>query len=226
MTKAKGNMYEGVDWTHNVIKGICPHGCSYCYMSRLRKHYPKVHDKPLHFDEKALSSWKNKGTVFIGNSCDMWADNVPDDWVLAVLIQCRAYPENKYLFQTKNPQRYWYFESDLPKNCVIGATVETNKNYGYMGNTPSPIDRTIPIGTLYPRTRFITIEPILSFDMDEFLRMLKSAKPDWINIGADSGNNHLPEPEPDKIRELIKELEKFAKIHLKKNLKRLLPEVI
>ena len=34
MTKAKGNMYEDVDWAHNVIKGNCPHGCSYCYIDK------------------------------------------------------------------------------------------------------------------------------------------------------------------------------------------------
>ena len=32
-------------------------------------------------------------------------------------------------------------------------------------------------------------------------------------------------PEPEKIRELIKELETFTKVHLKPNLERLLPEI-
>jgi hypothetical protein len=55
--------------------------------------------------------------------------------------------------------------------------------------------------------------------------MLKNANPEYINIGADSGNNRLPEPEPEKIRELISKLKTFTTVHLKSNLKRLLPEV-
>jgi len=223
MTKAKGNMYEGVDWTHNVIKGICPHGCSYCYMGKLRKQYPKVHDKPLYFEEKALNSWKNKGTIFIGNSCDMWAENVPEEWILKVLEHCEKYPENKYLFQSKNPDRFLEFYSQIPDNYLIGTTIETNRLYPCMGNTPPPDDRSIAIDRFCDT--FITIEPILDFDLDPYIALIKNANPCYINIGADSGNNHLPEPEPDKIRELIKELEKFTVVHLKKNLKRLLPEV-
>ena len=34
LNKAKGNMYPFVDYTWNVIKGECPHGCAYCYMKR------------------------------------------------------------------------------------------------------------------------------------------------------------------------------------------------
>jgi len=70
----------------------------------------------------------------------------------------------------------------------------------------------------------ITIEPILDFDIEPFLMLLRNVEPDFINIGADSGHNHLPEPKSEKIRELIKELEKITEVRLKKNLKRLLPE--
>lgn len=43
-----------------------------------------------------------------------------------------------------------------------------------------------------------------------------------VNIGADSGGNHLPEPSAAKVLALIEELVKFTTVERKKNLARLL----
>jgi protein gp37 len=179
--------------------------------------------KPPYLDEKELD--KNLGSgnfIFIGSSCDMWAENIPSEWIEAVLKQVKKYPCNKYLFQSKNPRRFSEFDIDLPDHCITGTTIETNRTYICMGITPPPNERAIAMDGRYG---FITIEPILDFDIYLFVAMIKNANPDYVNIGADSGNNHLPEPEPEKIKELISELETFTEVHLKKNLKRLLPEL-
>jgi hypothetical protein len=52
--------------------------------------------------------------------------------------------------------------------------------------------------------------------------MLKKCDPIQINIGADSGNNNLPEPSKGKVLALIDELQKFTVIDQKRNLSRLL----
>ena len=52
--------------------------------------------------------------------------------------------------------------------------------------------------------------------------MIKYCNPKQVNIGADSGNNNLPEPSKEKVLALIDELQKFTTIHNKSNLKRLL----
>jgi hypothetical protein len=72
----------------------------------------------------------------------------------------------------------------------------------------------------------ITIEPVMDFDVITFADMILSCKPVQVNIGADSGNNHLPEPSPEKIAALIEALQPFTRVHLKKNLKRLYKETI
>jgi hypothetical protein len=54
------------------------------------------------------------------------------------------------------------------------------------------------------------------------LNLIQRCNPEQVNIGADSGNNHLPEPDKDKLLELIKELSRFTIIHRKNNLQRLL----
>jgi protein gp37 len=179
--------------------------------------------KPPYLNEKELG--KNLGSgnfIFIGSSCDMWAENIPSEWIDEAIKQARKYPNNKYLFQSKNPRRFLEFELYLPDHCITGTTIETNRIYPCMGNTPLPDERAIAMDGRYG---FITIEPILDFDIDLFVAMIKNANPDYVNIGADSGNNHLPEPEPEKIKELISKLETFTMVHLKKNLKRLLPEL-
>ena len=60
------------------------------------------------------------------------------------------------------------------------------------------------------------------FDLEIFVGMLKTAGPNWINIGADSKHHGLPEPSAQKILLLIEELKKFTEIKKKSNLGRLL----
>ena len=94
LNKSKGNMYPWVTHTWNVIKGKCPHDCSYCYMKR----YPQP---KLHFDEKELKTDLGSGNfIFVGSSCDMWADEIIEEWIELVLEHCRLSPQNIYLLQT------------------------------------------------------------------------------------------------------------------------------
>jgi len=64
----------------------------------------------------------------------------------------------------------------------------------------------------------ITIEPIMDFDLFEFVELIKYIQPIQVNIGADSKNHGLPEPSAEKINALISEIEKFTKVHKKENL--------
>ena len=227
MTKAKGNMYNFVTHTHNVIKGKCPHGCTYCYMNKL---YSRkwLEAKPLYLDEKELRKNLGRGnSIFVGSSCDMWAAAVPDEWIIKVLRQIQVYADNKYFLQTKNPRRFIDFPYEIISRWYLGTTIETNRVYPFMGNIPRPVDRGGALDVLrdggWGYKTFITIEQIIDFDLNDFVAILKNAHPEFINIGADSGNNHLPEPEPEKIRALIKRLDGY-KINIKKNLSRLLPK--
>ena len=232
MTKAKGNMYENppITHTHNDIQGKCPHGCTYCYMKKMER-FGKIPAELCLSGKSYGQSLGANNFIFVGSSTDMWADGVPDFFIYEALQHCGAFNDNKYLFQTKNPRRFFKFMEVMPRNYCLGVTIETNRIYPCMGKTPSPESRAdiMYLLTELKRTNnletFVTIEPILDFDLHPFIEMIRKCRPDFINVGADSGNNHLPEPEPEKIRELIKELEKFTKVRLKKNLKRLLPEI-
>jgi len=216
---AKGNMYQGwVSHTWNTVKGKCPHDCSYCYMKR----FPQ---KELRFDEKELKTDLGHGNkIFVGSSCDMWADKIPTKWTFETVVHCcRASECNTFIFQSKNPKKY--LEYGLPKNVIVGTTIETNKQFEQMGVSPIPYERAINMSylrTLKKCKTFLTIEPIMDFDIGEFLELIiETCKPDFVNIGADSGNNHLPEPNKEKVLELIAELKKFTIVKIKDNLKRI-----
>ena len=215
LNKSKGNMYDFITHTWNPIKGKCYHDCSYCYMKRFGK------QKPIRLDETEYKTDLGQDNlIFVGSSCDMFARDIPHDWIIKTLDRCEKYSGNYYLIQTKNPNNMFKFlynrNKRIFKTCI---TVESNLHYTeIMGKSPSPIDRT------YAYIDYITIEPILDFDIDLFISMLESCKPKQINIGADSGNNNLPEPPKEKILELITELKKFTKVKLKKNLNRLIKD--
>ena len=68
----------------------------------------------------------------------------------------------------------------------------------------------------------VTIEPILVFHLEPLVEMIKEISPEWVNVGADSGGNKLPEPNKEEILALIDELNKFTVVKNKTNLKRLL----
>ena len=216
MNKSKGNMYSFIDYTWNTIKGACPHGCSYCYMKRWGE------QPPLHFDSHELLSNLGIGkTIFVGSSCDVFARNIPEQWILDTLNHCSKF-DNRYLFQSKNPERMKLLEAYPQMDVVVCTTIETNRWYNdIMGNTPSPLQRAYAMMDL-PFSRYVTIEPIMDFDVDNLVEMIRWFDPIQVNIGADSGNNHLPEPPGEKVLELIERLKTFTVIDQKRNLGRLL----
>ena len=92
-----------------------------------------------------------------------------------------------------------------------------------MMNSPRPAERAGWLKKLKEHFDvFVTIEPILDFDLDEIIALIKHCEPKQVNIGADSGNNHLPEPSKEKLFKLIEALKEFTVIDQKRNLSRLL----
>jgi DNA repair photolyase len=180
--------------------------------------------KPVRFDEKELKTDLGKDNfIFVGSSCDMFAEDIPEDWIYETFEHCDQY-KNKYFFQSKNPEKFVSFFDVFPIDSSFCTTIETNRVYeNIMKNSPPVWDRSLSLWNLsYLETNiYITVEPILDFDLKGFIEMIKQCDPIQVNIGADSGNNNLPEPPKEKIIELISELEKFTKVKQKKNLNRL-----
>jgi hypothetical protein len=70
--------------------------------------------------------------------------------------------------------------------------------------------------------KFVTIEPILDFDIDVLLDWIIHIDPEFVNIGADSKGHGLPEPSIEKVMQFIEELTGCGiEVREKHNLERL-----
>lgn len=221
LNKQSGNMYAFVTHTWNPIKGKCSHDCEYCYMKRW------ANQKSIRLVEKELKDDLGENNfIFVGSSTDMFAEDIPKEWIFKILDVCKKYPENKYLFQSKNPSRILRFINSFPKNFIIGTTIESNREYPQMGKTPTPLQRSGAMNQIKKENRLnktmVTIEPIMDFDVYLLTSMIFECRPVWVNVGADSQNRNLPEPSKEKIEKLIIELSKFTEVKIKDNLKRLI----
>ena len=98
-----------------------------------------------------------------------------------------------FLFLTKNPYRYWeWYDAgvSLPPTVYLGATIETNRDYG-LSTAPEPYDRYLSLTSIPHPRKFVSIEPIMGFHLDTMTEWIKEIKPEIIEVGADNYHNHL-----------------------------------
>lgn len=220
LNKQKGQMYEWVTHTHTHIGGRCPHRCEYCSIQTMQKRFPELpYSGDLFLKEKEFSVNYGTGkTIFVENCNDLFAAEVPDEWIERVIEHCKAYPYNGYVFQTKNPARirdFLHIKSLVP---TIGCTIETNRENN-LSNAPPRAERA---DGMKWTPMFLTIEPIMDFDVLPFVQMIKGIDPLFVNIGADSKGQGLPEPPIGKVAQLIDLLAEYdIEIREKHNLERL-----
>lgn len=229
-----GRMYPGW-WRWNPIGG-CEHGCSYCYMKVVQKRCPNSdvitpvfrngEDGTENYFKDNLGSGRK---IFCCSSGDAWGDWVPQKWQRDMLERCVEFPDNEYMFLTKNPVNYLSFSvfeaGEL--DCVLGATIETDEPEisQEVGVAPDPLCRLEFMKRVVfenPVHTMISVEPVMKFS-GGFGGKLADVGPGSIYIGVDSGKNALPEPTRDELRGLIRELEEymFIDVRLKKGIERI-----
>ncbi len=218
----KSNMYpEYQGKTINFIVGKCPHACKYCYVNDL-PFVGELYGGLPRFNEKAFERNLGKNNFWFICSCnDICA--VRKCMAFRILEHLNKSPSNTYLIQSKDPAMFFFYDGMFPPNTILGTTVETNRNYT-LSNAPQPADRLLEFAHLQisqKTKKMVSIEPIMDFDLDAFVKMIKKVGPDYVSIGADSQNHNLPEPSKEKARALINELKKFTEVREKDNLKRI-----
>lgn len=223
LNKSHGNMYSWVTHTHNHLGGECPHKCSYCSTKVMAKRFNiEKYKGPIRLIEKELTVGYGTGkTIFIENCGDLFAEQVPLYYIQKILKHCREYSGNTYVYQTKNPDRYADFLGDFPVMSLFGTTIESN--WESNSRAPKPKDRMIAMAKLQERCKFVTIEPIIDFDVATMVIWIRQIRPLFVNIGADSKGIDLPEPAANKIKALIDGIGKAGiEIRCKRNVERLL----
>lgn len=214
-------MYPWVTHTWNVIKGKCSHNCVYCYMKR----FPLYERR---FDGRELKTDLGTGNViFVGSSNDMWCWSIPAGWIDTILEYCRNYNSNEYVFQTKNPYRFARFYGKFLDKTLFGTTIESNRHklVDKVTEAPPTFERYLGIQQISEDSLgsvFVSIEPIMDFDVGQFVDWIVDIDPKFVSIGADSQGHHLPEPSKDKVLQFIDELPDDIEVKIKDNLERII----
>lgn len=151
-------------------------------------------DEPQH--------WKQPRNIFVCSMADLFGDWVPDEWIAEVFEACKAAPQHRYLFLTKNPGRYCDLERAgiMPKgnNFWFGATFDHSNWPGHDGPHEIPGRPTTfalhgkmvhDAGDFYypnypEKNRFVSFEPLL-YDIGAHIG---STGAQWHIIGAETGN--------------------------------------
>lgn len=165
--------------------------------------YPFDFDPTFHrykLDEP--QRWKQPRNIFVCSMADLFGDWVPDEWIAEVFEACKAAPQHRYLFLTKNPGRYCDLERAgiMPKgnNFWFGATFDHSNWLGHDGPHEIPGRPTTfalhgkmvhDVGDFYypnypEKNRFVSFEPLL-YDIGAHIG---STGAQWHIIGAETGN--------------------------------------
>lgn len=154
-------------WNHNK-KEPYPYGF-----------WPTFH--PHRLDEPAR--WTKPRTIFVCSMADLFGEWVPEDWIIQALEACRKAPWHRYLFLTKNPNRYDELEdkgiiTPEDRNFWLGSTVtvETQDKMHYHSKMHT-FQSCEPMLAPWPKAGPPNPESMKNHWM-----------PEWVIFGAETGN--------------------------------------
>lgn len=158
--------------------------------------YPFDFEPTYHaYRMKEPQKWKNPKNIFVCSMADLFGDWVPDEIIDKVMTACLAAPQHRYLFLTKNPDRYKELGKLLPD--------DDNFWFGYSATNNDEVWRFTDVNDPPVNHLFVSIEPILSRINPSFIRHVPA---DWVIIGAETGNRKgKVVPEKDWITEIAEE---------------------
>ncbi|GAG80915.1 unnamed protein product, partial [marine sediment metagenome] len=124
-----------------------------------------------------------------------------------------------YYFQSKAPSVFNLYLDWFMKNVdkvILLTTLETNRDEGYREISLAlfPTMRFYDFLELdYPR-KVLTIEPVLDFDLEEFVEMVlklhRQGTLEYVWFGFDSKNCGLPEPSIEKAQKFVDILHSYG----------------
>lgn len=179
--------------------------------------YPFGFEPTLHrYRLEEPQQWKKPRNIFVCSMADLFGEWVPDSWMRDVIDACYAAPWHRYLFLTKNPERYddaiEYLETDVKDSTVaeppemwFGATVTNDEQ----------LERAYASGATW-----VSIEPMLT-DLcvqEAFCAFYytpggeaETKRWQWVVIGAETGNRKdKVVPKREWVEKIVAECDKWG----------------
>jgi protein gp37 len=187
---AEHSKIEWTDSTWNPVRGcskVSP-GCKHCYAEAFAERFRGVKGHPYEqgFDLRLVPEkltepllWPAPRMVFVNSMSDLFQENIPDEYVVAVADVMRLADWHTYQVLTKRSGRMrellngkLSFVANLP-HIWWGVSVE-NRRYG--------LPRLEELKNSTAKTRFLSVEPLL-----EDLGVLDLSGIHWMIVGGESG---------------------------------------
>ena len=213
-----GKMFGWIDKKWNPVTG-CYHGCQCCWAKKLAKSRLKNIERYRHgfiptFNRKELPKKFSNKTVFVSDMGDLFGDWVKNKWIAQVLKSIENSPTSEFLLLTKNPKRFKDFLELFPENVILGATIETNRNY----TTPNSkkykpqtrFHRYVSMKSLRWHKKFLAIEPLMDFDAKIFEKWICEIRPEKVSISLDNWNKGLSSPKIEDVLDFCENLSDFT----------------
>jgi protein gp37 len=186
---------EWTDATWNPVRGCTKisDGCKHCYAETFAERFRGVKGHPYEqgFDLRLVPEklaeplrWRNPKMIFVNSMSDLFHENVPEDYVVAVAKVMVEAKWHTYQVLTKRSDRLReLLNSSLrfaanQKHIWWGVSVE-NKKYG--------LPRIENLQNAHAAIKFLSVEPLLE-DLGKF----NLYGIDWVIVGGESGHGARP----------------------------------
>lgn len=205
--------------------------------------YPFDFDPTLHryrLDEPRR--WTKPRTIFVCSMADLMGEWVPSPWKQDVIAACKAAPQHRYMFLTKNPYGYdiWptkdrpiehrFDQDNFWLGCSMTGMEDLSRYDGNYGRYLYAMGGNMIPGKSH---RFVSIEPILTDVMElpgyhsgytalrEEISSRYAGCIEWVIIGAETGNRKgKVAPERNWIEKIVNCCDKAGKpVFMKESLR-------
>jgi protein gp37 len=190
-----GSSIEWTDATWNPVRGctkISP-GCKHCYAETFAERFRGVKGHPYEqgFDLRLVPEklaeplrWRTPKMIFVNSMSDLFHDQVPDDYIIAVARVMSAAKWHTYQVLTKRAERLRMLLNTKLKFAAgqnhiwWGVSVEDRK-YG--------VPRISHLRRAKATVRFLSVEPLL-----EDVGKIELEGIHWVIVGGESGPGARP----------------------------------
>lgn len=129
--------------------------------------------------------WTKPRNIFVCSMADLFGDWVPDKWIQEVFQACDKAAQHRYLFLTKNPDRYLELSRLMPKHRRPPNVAEMWFGQSFTGEKLNYTPLMLPPW----QNCFISIEPLLR-NLSRAEAMDIAATNGWVIVGAETGHRN------------------------------------